>query len=132
MCVNKLSQGQSVDLPKAGLEPRTSRSESRASTTRPRRHEPQSAMLVKQTSQPTKISQPSDEGRTAETHQSLQITKFSLKRAYHAASPSSDVSVSYWSDDRLRRTPDCMHNKHVPVIRVSLELQQPQVYAYAC
>ncbi|GFR61792.1 hypothetical protein ElyMa_001855600 [Elysia marginata] len=38
MCVNSLSQGLNVDLPKAGLEPRTSRSESRASTTRPRRH----------------------------------------------------------------------------------------------
>ncbi|GFS16336.1 hypothetical protein ElyMa_004954500 [Elysia marginata] len=38
MCVNSLSQGLNVDLPKAGLEPRTSRSESRASTTTPRRH----------------------------------------------------------------------------------------------
>ncbi|GFS04975.1 hypothetical protein ElyMa_001188500 [Elysia marginata] len=38
MCVNSLSQGIKVDLPKAGLEPRTSRSESRASTTTPRRH----------------------------------------------------------------------------------------------
>ncbi|GFS26586.1 hypothetical protein ElyMa_005219400 [Elysia marginata] len=38
MCVNSLSQGLNVDLPKAGLEPRTSRSESRTSTTTPRRH----------------------------------------------------------------------------------------------
>ncbi|GFR69054.1 hypothetical protein ElyMa_003748500 [Elysia marginata] len=38
MCVNSFSQGLNVDLPKAGLEPRTSRSESRASTTTPRRH----------------------------------------------------------------------------------------------
>ncbi|GFR58399.1 hypothetical protein ElyMa_001767300, partial [Elysia marginata] len=38
MCVNSLSQGLNVDLPKAGLEPQTSRSDSRASTTRPRRH----------------------------------------------------------------------------------------------
>ncbi|GFS21392.1 hypothetical protein ElyMa_001593200, partial [Elysia marginata] len=37
MCVNSLSQGLNVDLPKAGLEPRTSRSESRASTTTPPR-----------------------------------------------------------------------------------------------
>ncbi|GFS09726.1 hypothetical protein ElyMa_004789900 [Elysia marginata] len=39
MCVNSLSQGPNVDPPKAGLEPRTSRSESRASATIPRRHE---------------------------------------------------------------------------------------------
>ncbi|GFR58097.1 hypothetical protein ElyMa_000020000 [Elysia marginata] len=38
MCVNSLSQGLNVDLPRAGLEPQTSRSESRASTTTPRRH----------------------------------------------------------------------------------------------
>ncbi|GFR89348.1 acid-sensing ion channel 2-like [Elysia marginata] len=38
MCVNSLSQGLNIDLPKAGLETRTSRSESRASTIRPRRH----------------------------------------------------------------------------------------------
>ncbi|GFR75379.1 hypothetical protein ElyMa_005775500 [Elysia marginata] len=38
MCVNSLSQGLNVDLPKARLESQTSRSESRASTTRPRRH----------------------------------------------------------------------------------------------
>ncbi|GFR79187.1 hypothetical protein ElyMa_000550300 [Elysia marginata] len=38
MCVNSLSQGLNVDLPKAGFEPWTSRSESQASTTRPRRH----------------------------------------------------------------------------------------------
>ncbi|GFS01875.1 hypothetical protein ElyMa_004592700 [Elysia marginata] len=38
MCLNSLSQGLNIDLPKAGLEPRTSRSERRASTTRPRRH----------------------------------------------------------------------------------------------
>ncbi|GFS00902.1 fibrinogen related protein 12.1 [Elysia marginata] len=38
MCVNSLSQGLNVDLPKAGLELQTSRSESRASTTTPRRH----------------------------------------------------------------------------------------------
>ncbi|GFS02770.1 hypothetical protein ElyMa_006452900, partial [Elysia marginata] len=38
MCVNSLSQGLKVDLPKAGLEPLTSRSENRASATRPRRH----------------------------------------------------------------------------------------------
>ncbi|GFR77018.1 hypothetical protein ElyMa_003957800 [Elysia marginata] len=38
MCVNSLSQGLNVDLPKAGLKPQTSRSESRASTTGPRRH----------------------------------------------------------------------------------------------
>ncbi|GFR64053.1 hypothetical protein ElyMa_001912300 [Elysia marginata] len=39
MCVNSLSQGGlNVDLPKARLEPQTSRPESRAFTTRPRRH----------------------------------------------------------------------------------------------
>ncbi|GFR74110.1 hypothetical protein ElyMa_002154600 [Elysia marginata] len=38
MCVNSVSQGLNVDLPKAGLEPRTSRSESRASTITPRGH----------------------------------------------------------------------------------------------
>ncbi|GFR87898.1 hypothetical protein ElyMa_004236400 [Elysia marginata] len=38
MCVNSISQGLNVDLPKAGLELQTSGSESRASTTRPRRH----------------------------------------------------------------------------------------------
>ncbi|GFR75576.1 hypothetical protein ElyMa_002191600 [Elysia marginata] len=38
MSVNSLSQGLNVDVPKAGLEPQTSRSESRASTTTPRRH----------------------------------------------------------------------------------------------
>ncbi|GFR69309.1 hypothetical protein ElyMa_003754200 [Elysia marginata] len=35
MCVNSLSQGLNVDLPKAGLEPQISRSESRASIARP-------------------------------------------------------------------------------------------------
>ncbi|GFS14869.1 hypothetical protein ElyMa_001435100 [Elysia marginata] len=38
MCLNSPSQGLNVDLPKAELEPQTSRFESRASTTRPRRH----------------------------------------------------------------------------------------------
>ncbi|GFS13037.1 hypothetical protein ElyMa_006712400 [Elysia marginata] len=38
MSVNILSQGVEVDLPKAGLEPQTSWSESRASTTRPQHH----------------------------------------------------------------------------------------------
>ncbi|GFS08008.1 phytanoyl-CoA dioxygenase [Elysia marginata] len=37
MCVNSLSQGQNVDLPKVGPEPQTSRSENRASITRSRR-----------------------------------------------------------------------------------------------
>ncbi|GFS03481.1 hypothetical protein ElyMa_001150900 [Elysia marginata] len=35
MCANSISQGLNVDLPKAGLELRTYRPESRASTSRP-------------------------------------------------------------------------------------------------
>ncbi|GFR61227.1 hypothetical protein ElyMa_001840500 [Elysia marginata] len=120
MCVNSLSQGLNFDLPKAGLELRTSRSESRASTTTPPRHTNHLRLLnctclfkidtfvsigAPQTSAVGSTAQQTKEGTQQELclHQSPEENFFDMRKL-----SSADIQVNL----QILSHQDCMQRGH--------------------